>query len=132
MTIGWQPEMATGSILLDAGRRALVERADALLAALESNAGKPALEKALRELGDASVRHFSHSEDCQLRGLCPALEWNGQARVELIAIVNASRSGYERAGAGPALADELACGLSEWVSRYIPGPDTMDLPCRPR
>jgi hemerythrin-like metal-binding protein len=127
MSIGWEPSMETGAPLLDAQHRALVERADTLLATIQ--AGERAkIERALREFGDYSVRHFSEEEDCHLRGSCPAIQWNGVARAELIKIVSGFRESYERRGASPALADDLSCELSGWVSRYIPGPVTA-LPC---
>jgi hemerythrin-like metal-binding protein len=127
MSIGWQPSMETGAPLLDAQRRALVERADTLVATIEAG-DRSRIERALRNFGDYSVRHFSEEEDCHLRGACPALQWNGVARAELIKIVSAFRESYEKRGASPALAEDLSCELSGWVSRYIPGPVTS-LPC---
>jgi hemerythrin-like metal-binding protein len=130
MAIGWQPGMETGAPQLDAARRALVERADALLAAIETNSERTAVERVLRELGDYSVRHFSAEEDCHQRGICPALEWNGKARAELIGIIGGFRVSYEKSGATPTLAEDLTCELSQWVARYIPGPvAASDLPC---
>jgi hemerythrin-like metal-binding protein len=128
MSIGWEPSMETGAPLLDAQRRALVQRADALLATLETGGDRSQIERALRDFGDYSVRHFSQEEDCYLRGSCPALEWNGAARAELIHIVAGFRESYERHGASPALADDLSGELSGWVARYIPGP-VASLPC---
>jgi hemerythrin len=128
MAIGWQPNMETGAALLDAQHRALVERADALVGAIQSGQDRAGVERALRELGDYSVRHFSDEEDCRLRGECPALQWNGAARAELIKIVAGFRESYERRGASQALAEDLSCQLSEWVGRYIPGP-VATLPC---
>ncbi len=127
MSIGWEPRMETGAPLLDAQHRALVERADTLLATIQGGE-RAKIERALREFGDYSVRHFSDEEDCHLRGSCPAIQWNGTARAELIKIVSGFRESYERRGASPALADDLSCELSGWVSRYIPGPITS-LPC---
>ncbi len=128
MSIGWEPSMETGAPLLDARRRALVERADALVATIETGGDRATVERALRAFGDYSVRHFSEEEDCQLRGVCPALAWNGTARAELIKILAGFRQSFERGGAGPELAEELECELSGWVGRYIPGPTTV-LPC---
>jgi hemerythrin-like metal-binding protein len=128
MTIGWQPAMETGAPLLDAQRRALVERADALVVAIEKGGDRSVVEHALREFGDYSVRHFSQEEDCHLRGVCPVLQWNGAARAELITIVSGFRQSFEKGGASPELAESLSCELSGWVSRYIPGP-AADLPC---
>ena len=128
MTIGWVPSMETGAPLLDAQRRALVERADALVASIQTGGDKTAVERALRDFGDYSVRHFSDEEDCHLRGVCPALQWNGAARAELIAIIAGFRVSYEKDGASPAVVEDLSCELSGWVSRYIPGPVTT-LPC---
>jgi hemerythrin-like metal-binding protein len=128
MSIGWLASMETGAPLLDAQRRALVERADALVAAIETGGDRSSVERALREFGDYSVRHFSQEEDCHLRGICPALQWNGAARADLIKIVAGFREAYERGGASPRLAEELSCELSGWVGRYIPGPVT-ELPC---
>ena len=128
MSIGWLASMETGAPLLDAQRRALVERADALVAAIETGGDRSSVERALREFGDYSVRHFSQEEDCHLRGICPALQWNGAARADLIKIVAGFREAYERGGASPRLAEELSCELSGWVGRYIPGPVTA-LPC---
>ena len=128
MAIGWQTSMETGAPLLDAQHRALVERADALLATLENGSDRTSVERALRAFGDYSVRHFSDEEDCHLRGSCPAIEWNGVARAELIKIVAGFRDSYERGGATPTLAADLSCELSGWVSRYIPGP-VATLPC---
>jgi hemerythrin-like metal-binding protein len=128
MTIAWESSMETGAPVLDAQRRALVERADALVATIENGGDRPGIERALRDFGDYSVRHFSQEEDCHLRGICPALEWNGAARAELIKIVAGLRESYERSGASPALAEDLSCKISGWVARYIPGPVTA-LPC---
>jgi hemerythrin-like metal-binding protein len=128
MPIGWEPSMETGAPLLDAQHRALVERADALVASIQSGGDRSSVERALRDFGDYSVRHFSDEEDCRLRGVCPALQWNGAARAELIKIVSGFRESYERRGASPALAEDLSCELSGWVGRYIPGP-VATLPC---
>ncbi|MGD0248248.1 MAG: hypothetical protein ABSB75_04260 [Candidatus Limnocylindrales bacterium] len=128
MPIGWEPGMETGAPQLDAQRRALVERADALVTTIEAGGDRSTVEHALRDFGDYSVRHFSEEEDCRLRGICPALAWNGTARAELIKIVATFRESYERRGASPELAEDLSCELSGWVARYIPGPVTA-LPC---
>jgi hemerythrin-like metal-binding protein len=129
MGIAWQPEMETGAPLLDAQHRSLVERAAALVTALESGSERPIVERALRAFGDYSVRHFSQDEDCTLRGSCPALQWNGVARAELIRIMASFRESYERGAAALDLAESLSCELSEWVARYIPGPQSMVRPC---
>lgn len=129
MTIGWQPAMATGAPLLDAQHRSLVDRAAVLVAAIERGSDRPVVEGALRSFGDYAVRHFSQDEDCALRGSCPALEWNGRARAELIKIMAAFRRSYERDGASPNLAESLSCELTEWVERYLPGPASMIRPC---
>lgn len=128
MPIGWQPSMETGAPLLDAQHRALVERADVLVATIESGGDRSVVERALRDFGDYSVRHFSDEEDCHLRGVCPALQWNGEARSGLIKIVTAFRVSFERGGASAQLAEDLNCELASWVSTYIPGP-TSALPC---
>jgi hemerythrin-like metal-binding protein len=128
MAIGWEPSMETGAPLLDAQRRKLVERADELVAVIESGSERSRIERALRDFGDYSVRHFSQEEDCHLRGICPAVQWNGAARAELIKIMSGFRLSYERGGASPKLAEDLSCELAAWVARYIPGPVTT-LPC---
>jgi hemerythrin-like metal-binding protein len=128
MAIGWQASMETGAPVLDAQRRALVEKADLLLDAIVKGADRATVEKALKDFGDYAVRHFSTEEDCHLRGVCPALRWTGVARAELIKIVAEFRVAFERHGATPAVAEDLNCGLSEWVARYIPGPEKV-LPC---
>ena len=129
MTIGWQSGMETGAPLLDAQHRSLVERAAALVATIERGSERPVVERALREFGNYSVRHFSMDEDCSLRGTCPALEWNGMARAELIRIMAGFRQSFERGGATPDLAESLSCQLADWVTRYIPGPTSMVRPC---
>jgi hemerythrin-like metal-binding protein len=128
MSIGWEPGMETGAPVLDAQRRALVERADALVAAIETGGDRSSVERALRDFGDYSVRHFSQEEDCHLRGVCPALQWNDAARAELVKILSDFRKAYERLGSGSAVAEDLSCVLAGWVARYIPGPVTA-LPC---
>jgi hemerythrin-like metal-binding protein len=128
MPISWESSMETGAPLLDAQRRALVERANKLLSVIEAGGDKSLVEHAMRDFGDYSVRHFSTEEDCRLRGMCPALQWNGAARSELIKIVADFRESYERRGSTPEVAADLSCELSGWVARYIPGPTTA-LPC---
>jgi hemerythrin-like metal-binding protein len=128
MSIAWEPSMETGAPQLDAQRRALVERANSLLASIETGGDRSSIESAMLDFGNYSVRHFSQEEDCRLRGSCPALQWNGAARAELIKIVAGFRESYERNGASPRLAEDLSCELSGWVARYIPGPVTT-LPC---
>ncbi|MGD0017868.1 MAG: hemerythrin domain-containing protein [Candidatus Limnocylindrales bacterium] len=129
MGIAWRSGMETGAPLLDAQHRSLVERAAALVATIEAGSERPAVERALRDFGDYSVRHFSMDEDCTLRGACPALEWNGIARAELIKIMTGFRQAFEQGGSTPDLAESLSCQLSDWVARYIPGPATMVRPC---
>ena len=129
MGIAWQLSMETGAPILDAQHRSLLERAAALVAAIERGSERPVVERALRDFGDYSVRHFSIDEDCNLRGACPALEWNGAARAELIKIIAGFRQAFERGGATPDLAETLSCQLSDWVAQYIPGPATMVRPC---
>lgn len=129
MTIAWQRSMETGAPILDAQHKILVERANALLAATEAQAERAVVERALRDLGDYAVRHFSQDEDCALRGRCPALEWNGAARAELIRIVAEFRSSYERQGGVPAVSEGLSAALGTWVARYIPGPEAAGRPC---
>jgi len=128
MAIGWQQSMEIGAPVVDAQRRALVERADALLDSIARGEDRPAVEKALKAFGDYAVRHFSTEEDCHLRGICPALRWSGVARAELIKIIAEFRVAFEKLGPVPAVADDLNCKLSEWVAAYIPGPETV-LPC---
>jgi hemerythrin-like metal-binding protein len=128
MAIGWQASMETGAPILDAQRRALVEKADVLLETIVAGRERAVVERALKDFGDYAVRHFSTEEDCHLRGVCPALRWTGVARAELIKVVSDFRVAFERDGATPGVADDLNCGLSEWVGRYIPGPDKV-LPC---
>jgi hemerythrin-like metal-binding protein len=128
MAIGWQTSMETGARVLDAQRKALVERADVLLDAIVGGQDRAAVEKALKDFGDYSVRHFSAEEDCHLKGICPALRWTGVARSELIRILADFRLAFEREGATPRVAEDLNCKLSDWVARYIPGPETV-LPC---
>ena len=128
MSIGWDPSMEIGAPALDAQRRALGERAAALVATIENGDDRSTVERALLDFGNYSVRHFSQEADCHLRGVCPALEWNGAARAELIKTMAGFRESYERDGASPELAEGLSCQLSEWVARYVPGPVTA-LPC---
>jgi hemerythrin-like metal-binding protein len=127
--IGWQATMETGAPVVDAGHRALVQRADALLDALQAGRERAVVERALRSFGDYAVRHFSRDEDCAMRGRCPALEWNAAGRAELIAIMAEFRRAFERGGATPALAEGLSAQLAAWVRRYIPGPQAASLPC---
>jgi hemerythrin-like metal-binding protein len=129
MAIGWQSTMETGAPLVDAQHRAFVERADRLVSLIETRAERPAVERAMREFGDFAVRHFSRDEDCTLRGSCPALEWNGMARAEMIRIIAEFRKAYERDGATGIVAGQLSDNLCGWVSKYIPGPDAASLPC---
>jgi hemerythrin-like metal-binding protein len=129
MAIGWQSSMETGAALIDAQHRALVERADRLVSLIEERADRPAVESAMRDFGNFTVRHFSRDEDCSLRGTCPALEWNGMARAEMIRIISDFRQAFERDGATDKVAGQLSDGLCGWVSKYIPGPQAASLPC---
>ncbi len=122
MTIGWQSSMETGALLLDAQHRSLVELADALVATIERGSERPVVERALRDFGNYSVRHFSMDEDCTLRGSCPALEWNGIARAEPIRIMAGFRQSYERGGATPDLAESLSCELPIGSPATSPAP----------
>jgi hemerythrin-like metal-binding protein len=129
MAIGWQSTMETGAALVDAQHRAFVERADRLISMIEAGAERSAVERAMREFGDYAVRHFSRDEECALRGSCPALEWNGMARAEMIQIIGDFRRAYERDGATEIVAGQLSDNLCGWVSKYIPGPEAASLPC---
>ncbi len=127
--IAWRPSMETGGRLLDAQHRRLVEKVNALLAAVAAGEDRRTVEVALRDLGDYVVRHFSQDEDCAMRGDCAALEWNGAARAELIRIVAEFRARYERDGGAAPVADTLRADLTNWVARYIPGPEGATRPC---
>lgn len=129
MVIGWRHNMETGAPLVDAQHRALVARVDALLGALADGGERAVVERSMRSLGDYAVRHFSQDEDCALRGQCPALEWNGAARAELIALVAGFRTAYERNGATEEVVARLERDLGTWVARYIPGPEASRYPC---
>ncbi len=129
MSLGWNHAMETGAPVLDAAHHALVDRAAGLVAAIEAGHDRQAVEKHLRDFGDYVVRHFSMDEDCYLRGVCPALEWNGRARAELIKILAGFREAYERQGSSQAVADDLSHQLTDWVGRYIPGPSSLSRPC---
>jgi hemerythrin len=96
---------------------------------MEAGAERAAVEHAMREFGDYAVRHFSRDEECTLRGSCPALEWNGMARAEMIRIIADFRRAYETEGATATVAGQLSDNLCGWVSKYIPGPDAGSLPC---
>jgi hemerythrin-like metal-binding protein len=120
--------MATGAPTLDTRHRVLVERAATLVATIGRGDDRPQVEKALREFGDYAVRHFSTEMECALGGNCPALEWSGAARAELIKIMAAFRVAFEKGGATPELAEETESRLSAWVGQYIPGPE-MARPC---
>jgi hemerythrin-like metal-binding protein len=129
MAIGWQSTMETGAAVIDAQHRAFVERADRLVSLIEARADRSEVERAMREFGDFAVRHFSRDEDCTLRGSCPALEWNGMARAEMIRIIADFRQAFERDGATATVAGQFSDQLCGWVSKYIPGPDAATLPC---
>ena len=47
MSIGWEPSMETGAPLLDAQRRALVERANTLLSVIEAGGDRSHVERAM-------------------------------------------------------------------------------------
>jgi hemerythrin-like metal-binding protein len=129
MSIGWQSSMETGAPLLDAQHRTLVGRAASLVAAIEGGWDRTAVERALLDFGDYAVRHFSTEQDCAMGGQCLALEWSGRARADLIKIMAAFRTAYEKSGATSQLAEDLSCQLSDWVARYIPGPAELVRPC---
>ena len=129
MSLAWNAAMETGAPVLDAAHRALVERAARLISAIEAGQDRAAVERHLREFGGYVVRHFSMDEDCSLRGNCPALEWNGRARAELIEILAGFRESFERRGSSSAVAEDLSCKLTDWVARYIPGPAGLIRPC---
>ena len=80
---------------------------------------------------DAVLRHFTRDEDCAVRARCPAVEMNGEAHAEVIAILARFRLSYERSGAAPESAAELEREIGAWVARYLPGPFGDRLPCIP-
>lgn len=129
MSIAWTAEMATGAGSLDAEHRRLVARFNALLDAVCEGRPTAVVERALREAGDAAVRHFSRDEDCALRAECPALRRNGDARAEFLAILATFRVAFERGGASADTAAGLERELRAWTSRYVPGPGASGLPC---
>ncbi len=129
MTIAWSAAMTTGAASLDEEHRRLVARLNALLEAVAEGRDVRAVERALRDAGDAALRHFSRDEDCAMRGECPALRVNGEARADFLGILRAFREDYERSAASPATSTALEQALSEWATRYIPGPGAALLPC---
>jgi hemerythrin-like metal-binding protein len=129
MSIAWTAEMTTGAATLDAEHQRLVGRFNALLEAVCEKRETRAIERTLREAGDAAVRHFSRDEDCALRGECPALQQNGEARAEFLRILATFRGDFERTGASPDTAAALERELADWTSRYVPGPGASRLPC---
>jgi hemerythrin-like metal-binding protein len=129
VSIGWQPTMETGAPLLDARHRALVEHAASLVATIEAGQDRQSVERAMLDFGDYAVRHFSTETDCSFGGQCPALEWSGRARADLIRVLASFRAAYEKSGTTPQLAEDLSCRLSDWVGTYIPGPDGLVRPC---
>ena len=131
MAIAWTSEMATGARTLDDDHRRIVDRSNALLAAVAERAAPADVDRALRSLGNAVLRHFTRDEDCAVRARCPAVEMNGEAHAEVIAILARFRLSYERSGAVPESAAELEREIGAWVARYLPGPFGDRLPCIP-
>jgi hemerythrin-like metal-binding protein len=129
MAIELTPRMATGARTVDDDHRRLVHRANALLATAGEPGDPSRVDRALREFGNAAVRHFSRDEDCTVREACPAVETNGLARAELIAILARFREDFERGGAGEDLAAALETSLGGWIGRYLPPADPRLLPC---
>ncbi len=132
MTIAWSAGMASGSTVLDAEHRRLVERVDGLVSALEEGQGRPDLEHALRSLGDVAVREFGRDEDCPFRDRCPAVAANGQAHAELIGILARIRRDVEAGPRGQGedeSAGEARRALVGWLGRYLPGASAATLPC---
>ncbi len=131
MTLAWHPSMETGAPTLDGQHRVLVERAAELVRCIEGGEDRQVVETALRDFGDYAVRYFSTEEDCSLRGVCPALRWNGDARADLIRLLAAFRVSYEREGSTASVAQALSGKMADWVARYIPGPASLMRPCVP-
>lgn len=131
MVIAWTPEMATGARTLDDDHRRIVDRSNALLAAVAERAAPADVDRAIRSLGDTVLRHFTRDEDCAVRGSCPALDLNGEAHAEVIAILARFRLAYERSGAAPESAAEFEREIGAWLARYVPGPFGDRLPCIP-
>ncbi len=131
MAIAWTSDMATGAQTLDDDHRRIVGRANDLIAAVGAGEDPGSVDRALRGLGNAALRHFGRDEDCAVRHRCPALETNGEARAEFIAILARFRVDYERNGASADVAASLEHELGSWVTRYLPGPFADRLPCLP-
>ncbi len=131
MAIAWTPQMATGARTLDDDHRRIIARANALLAAVAEDADSRTTEHALRALGDAALRHFSRHADCTVIDRCPAIQVNGEARAEFIAVLERFRLQDERQGGGAEVAEGLQRDLGAWVTRFFPGPYGDRLPCLP-
>ncbi|HEY6056804.1 MAG TPA: hypothetical protein VIV06_02180 [Candidatus Limnocylindrales bacterium] len=129
MAIAWTPDRETGAPTFDGECRELIGRLNGLVSTVAAGADRALVERSLRVVGDRAVRHFSRDEDCSMKARCPALEDNGLARAELIAILARFRTDYERGGERSAMAGGLEQALVAWVDRYLPGPDPAGRPC---
>lgn len=112
----WMKEWDTGIEVIDKQHRRIVELINQLHDARRGNGALAAANRALFDLIDYTINHFSFEEELQAQAGYPFSKAHKRVHEVFIKKVHAYR---ERAGAGEDVGLELAQMLEKWLVSHI-------------
>jgi hemerythrin len=116
----WSEEFATGSPVVDAQHRMLIDKINELEHLLrEAPLSKSACDDLLGFLSSYAARHFIVEEECMARYRCPAHQKNKQAHKAFLAVFARFKDRYLSEGPTPELLRSLQTAASEWIQYHI-------------
>lgn len=120
MPLQWDPRtMSTGVEEIDAQHQELIRHLNEFFRLMSLGKGERGLENFMEFLGQYSVHHFRHEEECMNAYRCPMAAANRRAHQEFVALFGRYRERLRKEGPTTRLVVEIQQKLSDWVRNHI-------------
>ena len=121
--VQWSDALSVGNKVIDDQHKALIERLNAVSAALESHRGEVEIMKTLGFLADYTTYHFTAEERYMEASKYPGLEAQKARHEDFITTLNDLERDFREEGSTRVLADALNAFLVHWLTDHIRGMD---------
>lgn len=129
----WTDQFATGSPLIDAHHRILIDQVNRLGELLQSpQITRKTCDELMIVLSSYVATHFKFEEECMQSHRCPAHDRNKLAHAVFIQILATYKSRYGDEGPQVELLQSLHNAASAWIRNHILSIDTQLRACMPK
>jgi hemerythrin len=129
----WTDQFATGSPLIDAQHRILIDQVNRLGEYPQSPPiNRTTCDELMNVLSSYVATHFKFEEECMQSHRCPAHDRNKLAHAAFIQIFASYKARYGEEGPKVELLQSLHSAASTWIRNHILSVDTQLRPCVPR